>query len=293
MRSAPPEFLAKKNPHPRDADITFEEGPHLYTVYGKQGYTSVTTLVHQHFPHFDADAIAQKCADHPTKRHDPTYKYYGMTKDQIVAAWTENGRIASGSGTLMHANIESYYNEEHVDDDSIEFGYFRQFVRDHAHLVAYRTEWVVFYEEYMLTGSIDMIFQPDPEGDPDRVEIYDWKRSKGIEYESFGNKTAITPFLKHLPDTNYNHYSLQLNIYRKILEDKYGKRVTRMCLVIMHPDSPSQTYEHIEVPRMNQEIDDLFAHRAQYIRDHHIVPTEVLVDPPTPTTEIIPPATHP
>ena len=275
----PPDYLAKKNAHPRDQHITFDEGPHIYTVYGKQGYTSVTTLVHQHFPHFDADAIAQKCVDHPTKRDDPTYKYYGMTKEEILAAWEENGRIASGSGTQMHANIESYYNQETVDDPSLEYQYFQRFARDYAHLIAFRTEWIVFYEEYLLTGSIDMVFQPDPDGDPDCVEIYDWKRSKSIEYESFGNKTALTPGLTHLPDTNFNHYSLQLNIYRKILEEKYGKRVQRMCLVIMHPDHPDRTYERIEVPRLEEEMTALFAHRAQYIQEHQLVP----VDPPPST----------
>ena len=30
-----PTELAEKNPHPRDTDITFDEGPHIYTVYGK------------------------------------------------------------------------------------------------------------------------------------------------------------------------------------------------------------------------------------------------------------------
>ena len=49
--------LAIKNAHPRDADITFDPEPHIYTVKGEQGYTSVTTWVHQHFDGFDADKI--------------------------------------------------------------------------------------------------------------------------------------------------------------------------------------------------------------------------------------------
>ena len=46
-----PTELAEKNPHPRDNDITFDEGPHIYTVYGKQDYTSTTTWIHQQFSH--------------------------------------------------------------------------------------------------------------------------------------------------------------------------------------------------------------------------------------------------
>ena len=51
-------YLAEKNAHPRDADISFEEGPHIYTVCGERGtYTSVTTWNHTHFSDFDSDAI--------------------------------------------------------------------------------------------------------------------------------------------------------------------------------------------------------------------------------------------
>ena len=53
-----PDFLAKKNHHPRDDHISFEEGPHIYTVLGDRGgYTSVTTWNHHHFAQFDADKI--------------------------------------------------------------------------------------------------------------------------------------------------------------------------------------------------------------------------------------------
>ena len=50
-------MLSKKNLHPRDLQITFEEVPHTYTVDGDSSYTSVTTFNHSHFEHFDADKI--------------------------------------------------------------------------------------------------------------------------------------------------------------------------------------------------------------------------------------------
>ena len=53
-----PTYLAERNPHIRDKDISFEEGPHIYTVLGDRGgYTSVTTWNHHHFAQFDADKI--------------------------------------------------------------------------------------------------------------------------------------------------------------------------------------------------------------------------------------------
>ena len=50
-------MLSIKNQHPRDLEITFDEGPHIYTINGDSSYTSVTTFNHSHFEHFDADKI--------------------------------------------------------------------------------------------------------------------------------------------------------------------------------------------------------------------------------------------
>lgn len=35
--------LSKKNPHERDTHISFDEGPHIYTIDGDSDYMSVTT----------------------------------------------------------------------------------------------------------------------------------------------------------------------------------------------------------------------------------------------------------
>ena len=58
--TTPPDYLEKKNVHPRDEFISFDEGPHIYTVHGDSSFTSVTTWNHTHFPHFDSDAIIDK-----------------------------------------------------------------------------------------------------------------------------------------------------------------------------------------------------------------------------------------
>ena len=259
MFRIPPTKLAIENVHPRDEFITFDEGPHIYTVHGEMGYTSVTTWIHFHFSHFDADAIIDKMM--PKILSEPSYKYYGMTREQIKEKWDKNGKEASGSGTNMHNDIERYYNDISVENDSIEFSYFLKFYADYSHLKPYRTEWMVYYEELKLSGSIDMIFE-NPDG---TIQIYDWKRSKGIEYESYGNKCAKTDCIRHLPDSNFWHYSLQLNIYRGILEEKYGKIVTGMYLVCLHPDNLNKSYQRIEVQDLRKEVQDLFECRRKEI----------------------------
>ena len=54
------EFLQLKNPHQRDKYISFDEGPHIYTIKGDSKYLSVTTWNHSHFEKFNADLIIQK-----------------------------------------------------------------------------------------------------------------------------------------------------------------------------------------------------------------------------------------
>jgi hypothetical protein len=44
---------------------------------------------------------------------DPTYKYHGMSREDIIALWDANGKEASEKGTAMHENIEKYYNNIH------------------------------------------------------------------------------------------------------------------------------------------------------------------------------------
>jgi len=120
-------------------------------------------------------------------------------------------------------------------------------------LIPYRTEWTVFDEDLGLAGSIDLCFIK-PDG---TIAIYDWKRSKEIKQSSsFYVKYSKNPVLSHIPDLNYWHYSLQLNIYKQILERKYGKTVSEMCLVCLHPNH--KNYQRISVVDMSTEVNELF-----------------------------------
>jgi hypothetical protein len=186
-----------------------------------------------------------------------------MTADDIRKSWDANRDSASGAGTKTHYNIECFYNGIAVDDSSIEFEYFKRFAKDFENLKPYRTEWCVYYEEIKVSGSIDMVFRDEKTGE---FMIYDWKRSKGIEYDNYYGKTALTPCIRHLPDTNFWHYALQLNVYRKILQDKYGLKITKLALVVLHPDNHTKTYEVVDVPFLDKEMDDLWEVRKKDIK---------------------------
>jgi ATP-dependent exoDNAse (exonuclease V) beta subunit len=267
--------LENRNAHNRDSQIKFYARGHKYeiSIDPKIKYTSVTTWNHSHFPKFDADAIIANIFK--SKGWGPDHKYWGQTAEQIKASWKSNGDSVAGAGTSLHERIENFMNDvsfeteyTHQDlytnlvqelDEPVEWEYFLQFVRDHPDLKPYRTEWMIFDEDIKIAGSIDMVYE-NPDG---TLSIYDWKRSKDITKVNNWNKFALNPLICHMPDTNFWHYALQLNTYKAILERKYGKIVTKLCLVRLHPDNEEKTYELLEVPILTKEISELFEERQQ------------------------------
>jgi hypothetical protein len=269
-------MLSLLNPHERDARISFEPVEHKYTIDAdpSKPYTSVTTWVHSHFSEFDTDGIIKRMMASRNWKQSP---YYGMTADAIKAAWDANRDAAAAAGTAMHYNIECHYNGLPIppdDTEALEFRYFLQFYADHApHLRPYRTEWTVFDEAARISGSIDMVFENlDPHtGEPDgTLSIYDWKRCKEIKKVPFGAKDySHTPLIAHIPDTNYWHYCLQLNAYKAILERNYGKRVTDLFLVCLHPDNKNGSYQCIRVVDLQSDIAVLFKERLDAFSPCH------------------------
>jgi ATP-dependent exoDNAse (exonuclease V) beta subunit len=256
--------LALKNAHPRDSRIVFFEIGHRYEIDGKGGYTSCTTWNHSLFAHFDAVAIVKKILKNPKWKKDREYKYFQQTEEEILAGWELNRDSAANAGTLMHLNIEKYYNGVTFDDTSIEFQYFQNFLLDYPFLEAFRTEWIIFDEELKISGSVDMVFRDTRTGE---YSIYDWKRSKAIEYTSFYNKKALIECLRDVPDTNFYHYSLQLNTYKFLLEKNYGIKIKDLVLVVLHPDNDSKNYELYPCEDLSDRMEAIFDYRKKMLLD--------------------------
>jgi argininosuccinate synthase len=97
------------------------------------------------------------------------------------------------------------------------------------------------------------------------LSIYDWKRCKDITTVNYFNKYGLTESVCHLHDTNFWHYALQLNIYKKILEDKYAKVIKDLFLVKLHPESTEENYEIINIPFLENEIIKLCNERMKKV----------------------------
>ena len=265
--------LSKNNTHERDQNLQFFEEGHKYEILtdSESKYTSVTTWNHSHFAKFDADKIIKNMMR--GKNWKEGHKYWGLNVEQINALWANNATSASGAGTNMHYEIECFMNNASLPagythkelydaytkaapdaETSVEWKYFIQFVKDFPNLKPYRTEWTVYNEDIKLAGSIDMVYE-NPDG---TLSIYDWKRVKEISRINSWNKYAVTRSICQMPDSNFWHYSLQLNTYKAILEAKYDKKVRDLYLVRLHPDAEEANYELIKVPDLSADIQTLF-----------------------------------
>jgi hypothetical protein len=267
--------LLTRNADQRDVFIEFFEQNHKYVISFEPDvkYTSVTTWNHTHFPKFDANAIIYSMMK--SKGWKEGHKYWNMTPEQIKALWNSNNSGVATAGTDLHYEIECFMNEKLLPAGytheqlynlymsqyknshelrPIEWQYFINFVKDFPDLKPYRTEWTIYHEDVKISGSIDMIY----ENDDGTLSIYDWKRAKNITRVNNWNKFALPPQICHLPDSNFWHYAMQLNTYKVILEDKYGKKVKDLYLVRLHPDAEEKNYELIKLPDLSNEVRELF-----------------------------------
>ena len=63
----------------------------------------------------------------------------------------------------------------------------------------------------------------------------------------------MSPPLQHLDDCAGNHYRLQLNVYKWILQEYYGYTVGAMRVVCCHPDNEGVAFVD-DVPDMQNEV---------------------------------------
>jgi len=96
--------------------LVFVEGPHKYYLDGVE-YISVSEVTHKYKP-IDGEQMAENCVKKWMKDQDPSYKYYGMSKEEILAQWKIKSDHACEFGTNVHAFGESmfYYMTGHPED---------------------------------------------------------------------------------------------------------------------------------------------------------------------------------
>ncbi|ASO05105.1 hypothetical protein [Arenibacter algicola] len=232
-------------------NIAFEDETHTYhhpkDETGNAEYISVTTLIDRFFP-FDMDRFIQGKA-----------KKEGRSEEDVLEEFLRNRDEAAEKGTYLHEQIENFLKGKERDEDSKEFSMFKKFY-DQI-ILAKGFEFVeaekkVLLEEYNVAGTVDALFKK-----PDREEylIVDWKRSKKLVIDGhpkkYGYGYALSE-LNHLDNSSYYKYALQQNIYKYILEKKYGFPISSMNLIVLHENFDN--YYRVPLVNMEKEVSVIF-----------------------------------
>ena len=289
--------LKNKNTHIRDENISFKEDIHKYTIIDRDAgddentvYTSVTTFIHSLFNKFDANKIIEKMKN--GKNWNEKNKYWGMTDEEIKLLWENNGKEVSGKGTSLHNMIECFMNQniETLDEnkeithlelfenyennlkindpkwtneitESMEWEFFLKYIKRYPDFVPYRTEMMIYSSDIKIAGSIDMLYK----NNDGTFSIYDWKRCKSIDKSNNFNDYALVECINCLQNVNFWHYTIQLNMYKYILESKYNMQIRDMHLVRLHPNNPKGTFDLIKLPNISVEIGELVEYRKSLL----------------------------
>jgi hypothetical protein len=205
--------------------IQCDEETHTYKVDGIP-YKSVTTLIASWFPKFDAKHALRGMKASPSWESS---KYFGMTDDEIICKWESDGKLAAQLGTDLHYYIEQYLKQNPLEGDSVEIQQFKQFASE-THLVVHELEWRLFDSTTKITGAIDCACI-NKDG---TLDLYDWKRC-GNMLKTHG--FATLPELVHIPSSNYWKYTIQLNMYKYLVEKTTSYKVKNMFIVCFHPSN--------------------------------------------------------
>ena len=205
-----------------DPMFKFDEGSHKYTycdeTTGKviQSFTSVTGFVDKFKEPFDSEYWAKKKA-----------KQRGITKKAILLEWKEKGTTAAAFGTTIHQWIEDFYSnlkdtpKMPSDDMLIErIERFKELHNKRLHkLKPIFQEKRVFSRKWGLAGTLDGLFEFN-----DIPRVGDWKTNKEfLTDDDFKGrfKKLLYPF-EDLYDNSLNVYSIQVSLYRLIIEEETG-----------------------------------------------------------------------
>lgn len=215
----------------QDTKLNFDPEKHIYD-YDGQVLTSVTSFLKQWFP-FDKDGIASMCA-----RRRKT------TKEAILQEWTEKANF----GTYIHALAEKYANgEELTNTEEQEISHVITFFEE-TKLKPFLSEAIVWSTTLGIAGTIDLIAE-DEKGD---FWIVDWKTSSQI---TISGEPCSWP-LQNLNNANFYSYSLQLNVYKFLLENEFGfaGKIAGMLIIQL---MPNKTYKKIAAEELQAETTEI------------------------------------
>jgi len=219
--------------------ITFKEDTHKYFIHGQEASRlSVTGLISKYKPKFEEDKWARIKA-----------KSLNISVEEMKFLWSEKNLYSTTLGTELHRLIECAYTNEtyKFDSDKIKQSLGESTYKGFSdHLCTIASHFKNFYTDTKETlqvvaneltvgdidgtkvcGTLDMLAYNKQEN---CLDIYDFKTNKSITYNSTYKERFNEP-LSSLDVCEYNTYSLQLSIYRYIIEKYTTLKIKNLYIV--------------------------------------------------------------
>jgi hypothetical protein len=235
----------------KDPNFKFDPVAHSYTYInpetGKpvQIFESVSGFISQFKKPFDSEKIAGFVA-----------KSRGTTKEIILEEWKATAKEGTDLGTYVHEWIEDFYNKKSPIYPQLDCTHsieahdpmgtwderiydriqkFKEIYEDRLHrLTAKHQELRIFSRKWGIAGTLDVLFYLDP-----YFYVGDWKTNKKFtddEHKDGRRQKLLYPF-EDLWDNNLNGYSIQISMYRLMLEEA-GFETKGGFLVWIGPECP-------------------------------------------------------
>ena len=240
------------------SNIKYHDEPHRYFI-GEQELVSGTGFLKLFKPEFDAKFMARKVAEKQ-----------GIPVEDVLSDWDYKREFAGMKGTLVHNFAENYwfnkifpYNSQIVIDkfgeDHIKERYdrcvemFLDFYRDSSPaLTPVAMELVVGDAELGVGGMVDGLFWNEK---LQEYQIWDYKTNKQIRMHSEYRKRFKKP-ISFIEECEFESYSLQLNLYKYIIEKNTNIKIGRLYLVWLFEENES--YQVIECKEYQLIIELMF-----------------------------------
>ncbi len=200
--------------------VIFKSQNHKYESVDTDGieWTSVTSFISKYKQPFDAQALAEKSAK--SKKS----KWYGMSVEDILQAWSNESNRAIDQGNWYHNQREADLLQLNtIERHGCILPIIRPLVTDDVKYAPVQKlvegmypEHFVYLKSAGICGQSDLVEVAKGE-----VNITDYKTNKEIKKESYVNWEGVSqkmsPPVSHLDDCNFWHYALQLSTYMYII----------------------------------------------------------------------------
>lgn len=223
----------------KDPKFIFNESAHTYHFDGIK-YDSVTTFLRIFKTPFDRMYWAKRKA-----------RERGIEVDEILNEWQEKANIANSLGTEVHKWIEDYWSgldPEIPEDDDVrdrveKFLLLKE--ERFSDLVPLESELKLFSKKWRLAGTADQPFLMwDKKQDKILFLIGDWKTNKEFKDDKHPKgrfKKLLHPFAD-LYENSHNEYSIQISLYRLIIEEETGLETHGGFLCHIGPQDKPKLY---------------------------------------------------